>query len=318
MRERRIRRAADVLVGQSKGCFRTITGIFLQGNSRRVGNRLPERLPAGSLVAFMNAPVSSTRPVVLIASCKAEIDGFPTYTVRGNYIDALTLVGCQTLIVPEAAGGDFSALLAVADGVLFNGSPSNVHPSHYGEEVHDPSLPQDADRDAWTLPLVRLALERGIPVFGICRGYQEINVALGGSLHQAVHEVPGFSDHRPDDYKDLEMRYALAHPVAVASGGVLEGIVGSLEIEVNSVHGQGVNRLAPSLRAEALAPDGLVEAFTCPTAKGFNLAVQWHPEWKPEERPASLKVLQAFGDACKRYQQDRATRQPPQEACFLE
>jgi len=262
----------------------------------------------------MNAPVPSTRPVVLIASCKTQLDGFPTYTVRDNYIEALTLVGCQTLIVPEAAGGDFSTLLAVADGILFNGSPSNVHPSHYGEEVHDPSLPQDADRDAWTLPLIRLALEQGIPIFGICRGYQEINVALGGSLHQAVHEVPGLADHRPDDRENLEKRYALAHSVAITAGGVLEGILGESEIQVNSVHGQGVNRLAPPLRAEAHAPDGLVEAFTCPAAKGFNLAVQWHPEWRPQDRPASLKVLQAFGDACKRFQQSRVHAAVPEAA----
>ncbi|MGC4016802.1 MAG: gamma-glutamyl-gamma-aminobutyrate hydrolase family protein [Luteolibacter sp.] len=253
----------------------------------------------------MSASVSSVRPVVLIASCKRELDGFPTYTIRNNYIEALTRVGCQALIVPEAAGGDFSTLLAVADGILFNGSPSNVHPSHYGEEVHDPSLPQDADRDAWTLPLIRLALEHGIPVFGICRGYQEMNVALGGSLHQAVHEVPGLADHRPNEADTLEKRYAISHPVSITPGGVLEGILGKTETEVNSVHGQGVNRLAPPLRAEAYAPDGLVEAFTCPSAKGFNLAVQWHPEWRPQDREDSLKVLQAFGDACKRHHQER-------------
>ncbi|BCU77720.1 gamma-glutamyl-gamma-aminobutyrate hydrolase family protein [Luteolibacter sp. LG18] len=264
----------------------------------------------------MHASASPARPVVLIASCKRELDGFPTYTIRNNYIEALTLVGCQGLIVPEPAAGDFSTLLAVADGILFNGSPSNVHPSHYGEEVHDPSLPQDRDRDAWTLPLIRLALERGIPLFGICRGYQEMNVALGGSLHQAVHEVPGFFDHRPDDGDPLEKRYAIAHSVEVVPGGLLEGILGAPSIEVNSVHGQGVNRLAPSLRAEAKAPDGLVEAFTCPGAKGFNLAVQWHPEWRPQDHPASLKVLQAFGDACLRHHQDRASVTAAHEAVF--
>lgn len=253
----------------------------------------------------MTTEVSHARPVVLVASCLRELDGFPTYSVRGNYIEAVALAGCQPLLVPEAADGDLTTLLAVADGVLFTGSPSNVHPSHYGEEVRDPSLPQDTARDAWTLPLIRQALASGIPILGICRGYQEINVALGGSLHQSVHEVPGLADHRPDDRGVLEVRYAAAHPVAIPPGGLLHDLLGVDELQVNSVHGQGVNRLAEPLRAEAFAPDGLVEAFTCPGAPAFNLAVQWHPEWRAAENPVSMKILGAFGDACRSHRENR-------------
>jgi putative glutamine amidotransferase len=178
-----------------------------------------------------------------------------------------------------------------------------VHPSHFGETVADPALPLDPARDAGVLPLVPRALARGIPLLAICRGAQEVNVALGGTLHQAVHEVGPYADHRADDAEPAAVQYGPAHPARAVPGGLLAGIVGAEEFEVNSVHGQAVRDLAPGLRAEAHAPDGLVEAFTRPDAPGFNLCVQWHPEWRAAENPVSMRLLAAFGDAVRAYQE---------------
>ncbi|WP_367874981.1 gamma-glutamyl-gamma-aminobutyrate hydrolase family protein [Luteolibacter sp. Populi] len=250
----------------------------------------------------MNSSASRSRPVVLVAACLTNVDGHAAYITRRPYLDALRLAGCQPLLVPGAGADEVDALLDLADGVLLTGSPSNVHASHYGEAVLDESLPQDAGRDAWSLPMIRRAIARGVPILGICRGSQEMNVALGGSLHQAVHEVPGMADHQPTVAEVLSSRYGPAHTVAIVSGGLLDSLLGAPSIMVNSVHGQGVKRLGEGLRAEALAPDGLVEAFTDPAGKGFNLAVQWHPEWLAAENPVSVKIFGAFGDACRRYQ----------------
>jgi putative glutamine amidotransferase len=225
----------------------------------------------------------------------------PFHIAGKKYVDAVRLAGCLPLVVPSVAPGEIDGLLDLADGVLLTGSPSNVHPEHFGEGVRDPSLPLDPERDTWTLPLIPRVLSRGIPLFAICRGFQETNVALGGSLHQAVHEVPGQHDHRGAKDVAPDVTYALAHTVEVLPGGVLERVLGRATIEVNSVHGQGVNRLAEGLRVEARAPDGLVEAFSRPDAPGFNLCVQWHPEWQAATNPASQRLLQAFGDACRAY-----------------
>lgn len=153
--------------------------------------------------------------------------------------------------------------------------------------------------------MIPRAIARGIPVMGICRGSQEMNVAMGGSLHQAVHEVPGMSNHQAPDEGPLAVRYGPSHAVGIVPGGLLDSLLGESSITVNSVHGQGVNRLGESLRAEALAPDGLVEAFTAPAGRGFNLALQWHPEWHAADNPVSMKLFTAFGDACRQYRGKR-------------
>jgi putative glutamine amidotransferase len=143
-----------------------------------------------------------------------------------------------------------------------------------------------------------------VPLLAVCRGTQEANVALGGSLHQAVQEQPGLNDHRGakgDKTASAAEQYALAHPVDVVPGGLLHGITGLASFAVNSVHGQGVNRLAESLRVEAVAPDGVIEAFSQPTAPGFNLCLQWHPEWQAADNPVSMQILQAFGAAARSY-----------------
>jgi len=254
-------------------------------------------------------PMASARPVVLVPACNRVLGLHPFHVVGKKYIDAVRLAGALPFIVPQAARHEVDDLLDQADGVLLTGSPSNVHPSHYGEEVHDPSLPLDPARDDWTLPLIPRAIERGIPLFAICRGFQEANVALGGSLYQAVQELPGKRDHRADyDGTTANEQYGPAHPVQVQPGGVLERILGLDPFDVNSLHGQGVKELARGLRVEAVAPDGLVEAFAVATSPGFNLCVQWHPEWMAQDNPVSMKLLRAFGAACQDY---RDTHRPP-------
>jgi putative glutamine amidotransferase len=235
-----------------------------------------------------------------------RIVGVHAFHIAGKkYVDAVRLAGCQPLVVPTAAPDELDGLLDMADGVLLTGSPSNVHPSHFDEEVHDASLPLDPDRDAWTLPLIPKALERGVPFFAICRGTQETNVALGGSLHQAVHEIDGHLDHRDPDDEPVDVQYAPAHSVDIVPGGVLARLLQQSRIQVNSLHGQAVNRLAPGLRVEARAPDGVIEAFSKPDAPGFNLAVQWHPEWQAASNPVSMAMLSAFGAACTAYRDQR-------------
>ena len=250
----------------------------------------------------MSRPATpAPKPVVLVPACNRMLGDHPFHVAGKKYVDGVRLAGCQPLIVPTALVEELDALLDLADGVLLTGSQSNVHPRHFAEDVHDPTLPLDADRDAWTLPLIPLALARGIPLFAICRGFQETNVALGGSLYQAVQEVPDRHDHRAPKDAPAERQYGLAHEVIVQPGGLLAGILDAERIQVNSVHGQGVNRLATGLRVEALAPDGLVEAYSKPDAAGFNLAVQWHPEWQAATNPVSMRMFAAFGRACQDY-----------------
>lgn len=257
-----------------------------------------------------NAPADSSmprKPVVLVPACNRQLGEHPFHIAGKKYLDAVRLAGALPLIVPSAEADELDALLDLADGVLLTGSPSNVHPGHFGEPVHNPELPLDPARDDWTLPLIRRALERGVPLFGICRGTQETNVALGGSLHQAVHEIDGHVDHRAPDGQPAAVQYGPAHAVTVQPGGVLAELLGAgSSFPVNSVHGQAVNRLAEGLRVEARAPDGLVEAFSVARAPGFSLCVQWHPEWQAAANPQSVTMLQAFGDACRRYQRDKA------------
>ncbi len=245
------------------------------------------------------APSSRPKPVVLVPACNRMLGDHAFHVAGKKYVDAVRLAGCTPLIVPTALVDELDALLDLADGVLLTGSASNVHPRHFAEDLHDPTLPLDADRDAWTLPLIPRALARGIPLFAICRGFQEANVALGGSLHQAVQEVPDRHDHRAPKDAPAELQYALTHDVFVQPGGVLASVLDASTIRVNSVHGQGVNRLAKGLRIEALALDGLVEAFSVAEARGFNLGVQWHPEWQAATNPVSTRLFEAFGAACR-------------------
>ena len=180
---------------------------------------------------------------MLVPACNKMMGDHPYHIAGKKYADAVRLAGCLPLVIPNADEVELQALLAIADGVFLTGSPSNVHPSHFDEDVLDLSLPLDPARDAWTLPLIRHALAVGLPLFTVCRGTQETNVALGGSLHQAVHDVAGKADHRADHDKPVDVQYGPAHEVFVEPGGVLERVVGLAKFDVNSVHGQAVNRL---------------------------------------------------------------------------
>jgi putative glutamine amidotransferase len=207
----------------------------------------------------------------------------------------LHAVGALPVLIPPL-GERMLGLLDSIDGLLVPGSPSNVHPDHYaGGESETPDS-HDLERDHTTLPLIRAAIARGIPLLAICRGIQELNVALGGTLTQRVHSLDGRLDHR-GGAGELEVRYGPKHPVAVT--GQLEKILGTAIIIVNSIHGQAIDRLAPGLVADAVAPDGTIEAVSMPGARGFVLGLQWHPEWSYAANPHSLAIFRAFGEACK-------------------
>lgn len=249
-------------------------------------------------------------PLVGIVADFRILSRHPFHCVGNKYVEAVAF-GAQTLpvLLPALAERtDYDAVLDLVDGLLFTGSPSNVAPERYGSEIASAELAETMDhaRDATTLPLIRRALEWGVPVLGLCRGFQEINVALGGTLHQEVHEVDGLNDHRENEEADLEEQYGPSHPVAFTAGGLLERLTGTHQAVVNSLHGQGVARLAPGLAVEARAPDGLVEAFRPEKAPGFMLAVQWHPEWRYQENPVSVAIFSAFGEACRARQRARS------------
>lgn len=250
------------------------------------------------------------KPVVLIPACSKDIGHHAFHVVGRKYVDAVALAArCMPLLVPPlGAGLDFDELLGEADGLLLTGSASNVHPAHFDQPVADPGLPLDRARDATTLPLLRRAIALGVPLLAICRGFQEVNVALGGSLHQAVHAVPGMRDHREDKRATVDVQYGPAHRLQIAGGGLLaHSLGGATDILVNSVHGQGIDRLADGLVIEATAQDGLIEAFSVAGSQAFALGVQWHPEWKVQDNPVSLKVFEAFGRACR----ERSLRRRP-------
>jgi putative glutamine amidotransferase len=236
--------------------------------------------------------------IVGIPACVKLVNGLPRHDTPARYAAAL-VGGAEVLVVmlPPLGEGQV-AVLDRLDGLLVPGSPSNVHPSLYGGgDSRTPDL-HDPDRDATSLPLIRAALARGMPLLAICRGIQELNVALGGTLHQTVHELPGRLDHRGGPGTMAE-RYRPKHPVALS--GALARLLGGREIMVNSLHGQAIDRPAPGLAIEAEAPDGTIEAVRVAGARGFALGVQWHPEWGYAENPASLALFRAFGDACRRY-----------------
>jgi putative glutamine amidotransferase len=194
---------------------------------------------------------------------------------------------------------DFDALLQRVDGVLLPGSRSNVHPSLYGVRPDKRAEPHDPQRDAVTLPLIRATLGHGVPLFAICRGMQEMNVALGGSLIAEVHEVEGRSDHRAPQHDDRDMRYAIRQDVDIKPGGVLAEILGTRTIQVNSLHRQAIDRLADDLAVEATAPDGTIEAVRVKNAAGFALGVQWHPEYWVRTDVPSQRLFAAFGSAMR-------------------
>lgn len=243
-----------------------------------------------------------SRPIVVIPCCTKLIDGHAFDAVGRKYSSAVAEVAeCQPLLAPLGPSmADMGALLEVADAVLLSGSLSNLHPSLYGAE--EPPINAEAldpARDDLTLPLIREALARKLPTFAICRGFQELNVALGGTLDQAVHAVEGRHDHRERPDVPLDDRFGPAHPVTLS--GTLKDWIGEDEIIVNSLHWQGIRRLAPPLTAEAHAGDGLIEAVRGPAEHPFLLGVQWHPEWQAKSNPVSVTLFRRFGDAARHH-----------------
>lgn len=195
-----------------------------------------------------------------------------------------------------------SDILDAVDGLLFTGSYSNVEPRRYGGKASEAGTLHDPHRDATTLPLMRAAVEAGVPVLAICRGFQEMNVVFGGTLHQQVHAVSGYDDHRENKEDALDTQYGPAHALKLADGGLLQRLAeGAHDIRVNSLHGQGIETLGAELVAEAYAPDGLIEAISVAHATRFALGVQWHPEWKYADNALSTAIFRAFGEACRHH-----------------
>lgn len=230
------------------------------------------------------------------------------YLVLGDkYARAVKLAAnAQPVVFPLADVSEVAGLLDGIDGVMLTGSASNVHPCNYGETSLDPSMSLDVERDTLTLALVRACLAQSVPLLGLCRGFQEINVALGGSLYQHVHQVPGLLDHREPPAAPLSRQYGPSHDVHLVEGSVLaQWAGGTRTIRVNSLHDQGVKVLAKGLRALAFSPDGLIEAFEVEGADTFAYAVQWHPEWNCLDTPFYAAIFKAFGQACQARQNKR-------------
>jgi putative glutamine amidotransferase len=249
-------------------------------------------------------------PLIGIPACLTADEGFGFHRVGDKYVAAvLDGAGGLPLLIPALGPRlDHAALLPRLDGLLITGARSNVEPHHYGGPAPADAAAdlRDPARDATVLPLLRAALAAGVPLLAICRGLQELNVALGGTLHAEVHALPGRSDHRSDKSVPPGERYRDAHEVTLTPGGMLQDLLGGAErILVNSLHGQAIDRLAPGLLVEAEAADATIEAVRLPGAPAFALAVQWHPEWRVLENPVSRRLFAAFGAACRARQAAR-------------
>lgn len=258
------------------------------------------------------------RPLVAIPCDVKQVGIHPFHAVGEKYINAVAHgAGCMPVLVPAFGAGrdlhslerhvDLRGLLTRMDGVFFPGSASNLNPAVYGQDLDFPLAQLDAQRDALTLAMIRAAVDNGIPLLAICRGFQELNVAYGGTLHQHVHRQPGLLDHREDTALPREQQYAPVHEVELSREGMLAGLVGRETVEVNSLHGQGVARLGTGLVVEATAPDGLVEAVRVADAANFALGIQWHAEWRYWEDDLSRAIFSAFGAAARARAEARAS-----------
>lgn len=249
---------------------------------------------------MLRAPV---KPIICVSGSVMEA-AHRRHMLHGtgerNVTSLQQMVGCIPLILPPLGNAlDARELTPSMDGLLLTGGRANVEPHHYDGPPFPPDEPIDPGRDALVLPLVQACIEEGIPVFGICRGIQELNVALGGTLHYRIHELPDKNDHRMPRREDVthEEIFRLNHSVSLTPGGLFESLVGEREVMVNSLHGQGIERLADSLAVEATSPDGVIEGVRMKDDPGFTVGVQWHAEWKPEEHALSKALYEAFGAA---------------------
>ena len=257
-----------------------------------------------------------TRPVIGIIGNRHVIDD--RYAVQAvgamNCAAVAGAAGCMPLLIPsDPAYVSVSELLERCDGFLFTGGRPNVHPLQYGEEATEAHGAFDEARDSVALPLIRACVERGQPFFGICRGFQEVNVALGGTLYPEIRDLPGRDNHRMPPDGTLEEQFALRHKVHFSEGGVFHHLMGAQEVMTNTLHGQGIKAAGTNIVIDGHAPDGTPEAIYVRGATGFTLSVQWHPEWNATQDPVSRVLFGAFGDAARDWCA-RAAGRPRQSA----
>lgn len=244
--------------------------------------------------------------VIGVTACNQKLGLHPFNIVGEKYLLSIAdATNAWPLVIPSLGHCPAESILPRLDGILFTGSPSNIEPHHFQGQPSEADTQHDPKRDATTLPLLKAAIDAGVPVLAICRGFQEMNVVYGGTLHQKLHEVGGYIEHREDKTKPVDVQYGISHEVQIEPGGLLHEAWGRNSAEVNSVHTQGVDRLGVGLRPEAFASDGLVEAFSVREAKNFALGVQWHPEWKVLEHPFYTAIFKLFSDACQRHAMNR-------------
>jgi putative glutamine amidotransferase len=247
-----------------------------------------------------NSNKKPTMPIVGVPTCRQEIGGLDYDCTQHKYIAAL-YKSANVLPLQIPLFGDrleVNTILENVDGIMLTGSHSNIHPHHYENTNHTPDFKLDEERDHTVLRLIKPAIEQGIPLFAICRGFQELNVAYGGSLYSKLHLEESFIEHREDKNQDLEQRYDATHSVSLIKAGKLSKMIGCDSIDVNSLHEQGVKDLGSGLIVEACSEDGLVEAVSVDSSTNFAIGVQWHPEWKSIENPVSTILFSEFGKAC--------------------
>jgi putative glutamine amidotransferase len=247
--------------------------------------------------------MTAEHPVVGVVSDRRLVGPHPFHMVGEKYLQAVwDGAEAYPVSLPSLAGDfDVPAILHRLDGLLLTGSPSNIEPRHYLGDPSEPGTWHDPERDIASLALIPAAIRAGMPLLAICRGFQEMNVAFGGTLHQKVHQVGGYHLHKENPDDPLDVQYGPSHEVVFEPEGLLARLTGRAGATVNSLHAQGVDRLGEELVVDARADDGLVEAFVVRGAPGFNLSVQWHPEWRVRDNPVSLALFQAFGQACRAY-----------------
>jgi putative glutamine amidotransferase len=247
--------------------------------------------------------MSIEKPLVGVVSDRRQIDAAHYFQLVGEkYLQALVdAAGVVPVSLPSLPEGlDLTDILERLDGLFLTGNPSNIEPDRYLGHPSKAGTLHDPERDAAVLPLIPAAVEAGVPLFAVCRGFQEMNVAFGGTLHQLVHEVPGYHSHKENSDDPLDVQYGPAHKVSFTPGGLLQKITGKPDATVNSLHSQAVDRLADGLSVEATADDGLIEGFVVKDAPAFALGVQWHPEWQVHADETSTAIFRAFGDACRK------------------
>jgi putative glutamine amidotransferase len=250
------------------------------------------------------------KPLIGISCCVKPfgIFGTPNHAASDSYVRVvLGPVGGIPVLLPAAGEALVPEILPRLDGLILTGSRSNVCPDHYDGPPHAEGTPEDHARDATTLPLIRAAIAAGLPLLAICRGFQELNVALGGTLDQRIQDLPGRLDHStPADQRLPRIRTGKAHMVRLHPGSPIATLAGGAgELPVNSLHNQGIARLAPRLQAEGWAPDGTIEAVRVKDAPGFALGVQWHPEYDWERDVVSRRLFEGFGQAALAWAADR-------------